>query len=205
MPHTVFRTSGKLFLSIFASACVAFISTGAMAQVMTGCDPLVMAALNAKAQAQVAYDVAVIREIVDKPDSVLDLTCFDQAAGVSAKKGGAIFSGDFTTDLSTVMPVTGGGNFNCTAMADLWQKISDEGINNEVPYATFDNLMSGNIPGGAGPDYTLGWDAAKAANMFNNLNAAVAALPPPTVVDFSSAKSSCEVLTIAGIYSGSCP
>ncbi len=204
----VFRNSGKLFSAALSAACIACISTSALAATAVGCDPLVMTALSAKAEAQVAYDTAVTREMIDKPDSVLTLTCFDQVAGVSAKQGGAIFSGDFTTSLKTVMPVNGGGAFVCTEIDKLWKLISDEGINTGTPYATFDDLMSGNVPApGGGTDFTAGWNAAKApgADVFNKLNTAVTALPAPTPLDFTAAKSSCEVLTIAGISSGPCP
>lgn len=47
------------------------------------------------AKARVAMDVGVTEQMIRKPDSVLALTCFDQAARVSAQKGGKIFSGDF--------------------------------------------------------------------------------------------------------------
>jgi hypothetical protein len=205
MVHSVFRNSGKLFFTLATVTSINVLSFAAFAEPVAGCDPQVMDALTAKAEAQVAYDTAVTRELIDKPDSVLTLTCFDQAAGVSAKQGGAIFSGDFTTSLKTVMPVNGGGAFTCAEIDKLWKQISDQGINTGTPYATFDDLVNGNgtVPGGAGADFTAGWTAAN--GVFNNLKTAVTALPPPVAMDFTPAKSSCEVLTIAGIYSGSCP
>ncbi|MFH1157967.1 MAG: hypothetical protein V1721_03670 [Pseudomonadota bacterium] len=81
--------------------CLTFSS--AQAQVVEGCNPLVMTAMKAKAQAQVAYDVAVISQLISQPDSVLAMSCFNQAANISAKTGGSIFSGDFTVQLTPII------------------------------------------------------------------------------------------------------
>jgi len=68
--------------------------------VAEGCNPKVMDALKAKADAKVAYDVAVTEELVDKPDSVLAMTCFEKSAEVGAETVGGVFSGGFSADLS---------------------------------------------------------------------------------------------------------
>lgn len=87
-----------LFSSLF------FISTSQKAYALAeGCNPDVRAAQVAKAEAMVAADVAVTEEIVRQNDSVLALTCFDQASRVSASEGGAIFSGDFTNSVNQVV------------------------------------------------------------------------------------------------------
>ncbi|MBU6476015.1 MAG: hypothetical protein KGQ70_08620 [Alphaproteobacteria bacterium] len=177
---------------------------------VAGCDPTVWTAMTAKAAAQVVYDAAVTDELINKPDSVLTLTCFSDAAGVSAKNGGAIFSGDFTTQLQTIMPVTGGGSYNCTAIGTLEDEILNHGVDTGAPFATFNDLMSGKAPSGGGSDFTAGWKAASTASIngtqgvFQNLNTAVNALPKPTTFDFSQDKSSCDVLKTAGIVQ-SCP
>ncbi len=92
------------FLLVFA-VLVFFSSNGALAaddpppstedDVVAGCDPKVMDALKAKAEAKVAVDVAATEEIMTKPDSVLAMTCFDKASKASSKGAGKIFSGDF--------------------------------------------------------------------------------------------------------------
>lgn len=172
----------------------------AAAQVV-GCSPVVLDAMKARAQAQMAYDIAVTNEMIDPPDSVLNLTCFSNAAGVSASAGGSIFSGDFTAELNTIMP-TIPGPFSCAAMTALWTAISNEGVNTRVPYATFDNLMTGVIPAGAGADYTATWTAPSAVARFAALNTAVTALNaslPAALPDFTPARSSCRVLFMAGV------
>lgn len=57
-----------------------------------GCAPEVWDAMKAKAEAKVAYDVAVTEQIIKKPDSVLAMTCFNKTAGASAHRTGKIFS-----------------------------------------------------------------------------------------------------------------
>ncbi len=206
------RSSHRIVLGLFLS----FLALGvapAAAQV-AGCNPAVLNAMNARAQAQMAYDIAVTNEMIDKPDSVLTLTCFNRAAGVSAAAlpaypgGGNIFSGDFTAGLNPVVP-TSAPPFACTEMALLWAAISTEGVNTAVPYATFTDLLNGNtaIPAGAGVDYTASWTSARPAPaaVFTNLTTAVAALPAPVTFDFTPAQSSCQVLVIAGIIPGPCP
>ena len=207
MASGIFRPSGKLFSSILLALGIICLSVPALAQnVVAGCSATVWNALTAKAEAQVAYDVAVTRQMINKPDSVLTLTCFDQAAGVSATNGGQIFSGNFAGPLGTIMPVSPGGVYNCPAIGDLWNTIITGGINTGAPYATFDDLLNGTAPPGAGQDFAVGWNAAQRAGIFNNLKTAVAALPqPPQVLDFSGAKSSCDVLKTAGIIQDNCP
>ena len=51
--------------------------------------------MQATAQAKTALDVGITEQLIRKPDSVLAMTCFDQAARVSAQRGGSVFSGDF--------------------------------------------------------------------------------------------------------------
>ena len=220
MMRHIFRPSGNIFLLVlvlFGSACFSVAAYPAgPPNVVAGCNQDVWNALVAKSNAQVAYDAAVTREMINKPDSVLTLTCFDQAAGISAKTGGNIFSGDFTPDLQNIMRVTypAGGNYACAGIGDLWNKIVTTGVDNTAPYATFDDLMTGNYPAGtvtnlAIPnDFRAGWDAANTANVFSGLQTAVNNAVPqinPPVNYFNGpnpAKSSCDVLIKAGIING---
>lgn len=73
------------------------------AQAAVGCNEKVMKAMQAKAEAKVAQDVAVTESVITKPDSVLAMTCFNQTAGTLAKTGGGIFSGDFTQQLAPLV------------------------------------------------------------------------------------------------------
>lgn len=202
-------------------------SHGVQAAPVEGCDPKVMAAMEAKAKARVAYDVAVTEQLTDKPDSVLALTCFHQAAGVSAKKGGEIFSGDFTDDLKPIIEpaladtyknfegaagydsgkvdyksTTLSDTFDCPQMDNLWKYTLSEPTETDIPYPSFSDLANGTKPAGGGEDFNKSWEASQAD--FAALKAADAALEKPQIPDFSGAKSSCEVMAIAGI-SGACP
>lgn len=92
---------------LFAS--VTWIATGAaatQAQPVPGCNPAVMEAMQAQAESRVAYDVAVTEQIIQQPDSVLALTCFNKSAGISAARGGNLFSGDFTEGLQPIIEET---------------------------------------------------------------------------------------------------
>ena len=99
MMRCMFKSFGK-FLLVALISCVTFSSARAQVE---GCNPLVMDAMIAKSQAQVAYDVAVISQLISQPDSVLAMTCFNQAASISAVDGGSIFSGDFTVQLTPLI------------------------------------------------------------------------------------------------------
>lgn len=231
MTYDAFKRSNKLLLSVLSVACIVLPSYAAFAAPIEGCDPKVLAAMQAKAQAQVAYDVAITDQMINKPDSVLATTCFNQSAGVSAKEGGAIFSEDFTADLDPVVSTAlenfydvfedAVGNdsgvvdytsaatqlqptYNCQEMEELWTQVKTEGVVTEVPYITLEALINGTAPSDAGDDMRASWDAAAGQNVFSELQQAVGDLPVPDVPDFSTAKSSCEVLSIAGI-SSACP
>lgn len=68
-----------------------------------GCRPDVWEATKATAEGRVAANVAAAEEISNQPDSVLALSCADQAFRVSAHEGGQIFSGDFTSEMNQVV------------------------------------------------------------------------------------------------------
>lgn len=93
----------RIVLSALSLACFVFASSTVHAQPVPGCNPQVLDAMQKKAQAKVATDVAMTESITDKPDSVLAMTCFNNAAGTSANHGGSIFSGDFTTSLQPII------------------------------------------------------------------------------------------------------
>lgn len=228
MKHKAIGIFTKTAYTILLALGAVLISHASIAAPMTGCDPKVLAALEAKAQAKVAADVATTDEIIKKPDSVLAMTCFNQAAGVSAVKGGTIFSGDFTNSLTPIVSDAllnfypnfndslGGtdpiysktaleSNFNCTGMQDVWKKVATAGVPQTVGYSTFDDLRSGTPPAGAGNDFLASWNAAKNnQQVFSKLDSAVAALPVPSVPNYSGATSSCEVLRTAHIVT-TCP
>jgi len=224
MMRDSFAISKKFILSFLSVACIVAFSHVALADdEVEGCDPRVMDGLNAAAETKVAYDVAVTEQIMNKPNSVLEMTCFNQSAGVAAKAGGAIFSGDFTNEVKPVVePVLQnhyqnfasgtiggiGGNgtqmtdtFNCQEMDKMWKSSENRGIEKGAPYATFDNLVNGTPPVGAGSDFMASWNASKQKGTFGRLKTAMDKLPQPNIPDFSNTNSSCDVLKTAGIVS----
>jgi hypothetical protein len=119
-----------------AAACLLFATAAQAGTTVEGCDPRVMAAMQATAQARVAVSKSIDDEIYDQDDSVLALTCFNQAATVAAQQAGKIFSGDFTADLAPVV------NDALTAMYQNFTTYSVGGKSGAVVY-------SGPGPGGA--------------------------------------------------------
>lgn len=67
------------------------------------CDPKVRKLQETRAQAKVCAEKAVVEQMMDKPDSVLAMTCFNKSAGVSSQEGGKIFSGSFIKELKRVI------------------------------------------------------------------------------------------------------
>ncbi len=100
----VIRFSVKtLFFAFLSVGWLLLSSPAAQAQTAAvGCNQEVMDAQRAMAQARRAEAAAVTAEIIPRPDSVLAMTCFNQAASVSAFQGGQIFSGDFRNGLAPV-------------------------------------------------------------------------------------------------------
>jgi hypothetical protein len=129
------------FCAAFAF-CLIFISAQAHAQAepgsVPGCKPKVMRAMQAKAEAKVAYDVAVTQQFVKKPDSVLATTCFNKSAKNSADKGGAIFSDvpppgavEWTGPLETGLPTIIEDSLN-TMYENFDGAEGHEGINSDL-------------------------------------------------------------------------
>lgn len=221
----------RLILPAVSLACFVFVSASAYAQAVPGCNPQVLDAMQKKAQAKVAQDVNVTETIVDKPDSVLAMTCFNQGAGSSAFLGGQIFSGDFTAGLQPVIEdalqaffddFMDGAGFetglvdyaataltntqDCDMIKNLWTAVKDEGINLGVPFATLSNLINGTLPAGADPDeFTANWNQHTTDGIFTDLQTAITALPVPAVPAFTPNQTACQVLVTAGVLPGPCP
>jgi hypothetical protein len=217
----------KLFLSCLSMACALFISAGAHAQAVEGCNPAVLDAMQKKAQARVAYDVAVTEQVVVKPDSVLAMTCFGKAAGVSSERGGNLFSGSFIGNINFASVITDAlaaffGQFadaegfdnpgvvdyaatnleddaDCPGIENLWERIKEKGVADGVPYLTMADLIAGTAPGTPGDRFTANWDTANADGIFNQLADAIAALPVAAIPNFGTANTMCDVLAAAGV------
>lgn len=213
----------KCALSVLSVLCVLFFSSAAQAQI-EGCDQKVLDAQTAKAQAKVAYDVAATEQILVKPDSVLALTCFNRSAGVSAERGGDLFSGSFIGNSSFVSligdmlqsffaqfidaeafenPATAvlynssatslEDNAECTGVEDMWTRIKEKGVSGGVPIATFQDLIDGIIPSGAGTRFIENFNTANADGIFSALNEAMSLLPAPKIPSFAGADRLCDV------------
>jgi hypothetical protein len=104
MSPDVLKSYKKLLLPFFL-LCITLAAHVAVAAdpAVEGCDPKVIKAQQARAQAKVCADVAITNEMIDQPDSVLALTCFNKSASVAANKGGDIFSGNFKDDLADII------------------------------------------------------------------------------------------------------
>ena len=96
------NTFKNLLFTIASAGIFTLVSIGAYAappSTAEGCDPKVEKAQQSRAEVKVAYDVNVTEEHIEKPDSTMATTCFNDLAGIDASGsgigGGTIFSGDF--------------------------------------------------------------------------------------------------------------
>lgn len=221
---------GLFSLAIVASLSLSGVS--AYAQPVPGCNPQVLDAMQKKAQAKVAVDVAQTETMIDKPDSVLAMTCFSNSAGTTAVRGGSIFSGDFTSGLRPIIEdalqaffddFQDGAGFEaaaidyaataitdtqaCDEVKNLWSTIKDQGVRAGLPMATLNNIINGIIPTGGDPnEYTDNWQQSITDGIFTDLQAAIGALPVPAVPSFTSGQKMCQVMLAAGITPpGPCP
>jgi hypothetical protein len=94
----------RLAAAAMAGGIVALMAVPSFAAApVEGCDGRVLQTMQAAAQSRVAASKAVDDEIYTQPDSGLALTCFNQAASVSAQQAGATFSGDFRAQTAPVV------------------------------------------------------------------------------------------------------
>lgn len=168
-----------------ALCCAVLISWGAAADqidapsgTIPGCERDVLNAMSAKANARVAYDVATTEQVIDKPDNILAMTCFNDAAGNAALQVGQMFGGDFTTYLANIVPnaltsfyddYAGAPGYDdptlraqfytgqtalattvttCDNMQSLWDFIKQEGIQKNIPYPKYSDYVTGTQPNG---------------------------------------------------------
>lgn len=227
----------KYVLSCLSVMCVLFFSSTAQAQI-EGCDPKILELQQAKSQAKVAYDIAATEQILVKPDSVLALTCFNRSAGVSAERGGDLFSGSFIGNGSFVSLITDmlqaffaqfidaeafenpatavlyngaatslEDNEECTGVEDMWTRIKEKGVSGGVPMVTFQDLIDGIIPSGAGTRFIANFNTAIGDDIFGRLNTALTDpdLPRPNIPAFGAGARLCDILNDPDIgYSVPC-
>ena len=224
--------------------CLALSAGTALADVIDsggttpGCDTKVLTAMQDKANARVAYDVASTEQVIDKPDSILAMTCFNNAAGEAALKLGSMFSGDFTAPLAKIVPdsltafyddfddadgkvtnkvdytqtTLGTSMTGCNYVQDLWTQVKSEGIQPDVPYYRYSDLVNaGSMPSGtatapaATTKFYKDWNTSDGTdNDFQKVNTDIGALPkaatPTTFVpDPVNTDDICATMTKAGI------
>lgn len=239
-------------------AALVTISTSPANALTPGCNADVWDAMTARAQAQLAYDTAVVEEIIEQPDSVLMLTCFDDSLHVTAENGGEIFSGTFNNRLSDVVGAAadafvsnnfshamgvdiggdlyatgfeaaapsgtlGGGtntlgtltgfsptgsgaaSYSCDHMQQVWDDLMDGGINTDVPYFSFEDLVDqANATLPADPtafETNINTNASLISETAdsNSAEALINNLPVPAVPTFAAGSTLEDVLTAAGI------
>lgn len=210
------------FLSV-ASMLLLPLAAHAASSDAPGCNEKVMKAMEAKAQAKVAYDVAATEQIIKKPDSVLAMTCAYDKAIEAAKR--ADFSGDFSTDVQnalrddianhyknfagstgqktgTVNYALTGTNTNCESIGKLWDKISTTGIEQGAPAVTMTEMMNNKLPAGAGTEFKANMTASK--DVAGELKSAIAAIPKPKdgYVAYTPGETSCEYMAKMGVGGG---
>lgn len=230
-------------------AALVTISTSPANAVTAGCNTDVWDAMAERAEAQLLYDVAVLEEIIEQPDSVLMLTCFDDSLAVTAENGGMIFSGTFNSRMNDVVgtatdafvtnnftyaegtdiggtnhytapqfdvgtalggsntlgtltgfsptPTAAGHTYACDHMQQVWDDLMDGGINSDVTYYTFDDLVTS--AGGLGTATAFATNLSAHASIITNADASITALPVPVVPDFTASLTLADVLTDAGI------
>lgn len=154
-------------LSSFAVLACLFAAGPAFAQNVPGCDPAVTSAMVAKGQALVGYDISVVQEAFAKPDSVLNLTCFNKAAGLDATEAGKIFSEDFLAPLKDLIEPW------LTAFNDEFQDAAGQGASGWMPaaYAAASAVLDSSGPSGTAADcgYIEKWWTEDSASGGTNL------------------------------------
>jgi hypothetical protein len=229
--------SGFKRLSFALCLAVALTGMGSLAQAQmppttpAGCNPTVMDAMQKTAQAKVAYDVARSEQVFPQPDSVLAMTCFDKAAGVSAARGGDLFSGSFSygpfssviTDALNAFysqfsdsegAQNNAVNYNqvgylpndasCNGIGSFWDRIRQKGLEGGIPYMTMADMLTGSVPSGAGPRFQHNWNTSAGDQIFSDVQNAYTNLPRPVVPDFTNATTVCDVLRTAGNAPANC-
>jgi len=211
--------------------CLILLPTPAAAQTAppTGCNPTVLTAMQDKAQAEVAADVARTEQTVVKPDSVLALTCMNNSAGASAARVATLFGGEFLSNpvFQTVIDTMLGAFLNqfadaegresgtvsyastnvqdsttCNEFGNLWTRIIDKALTPGVASMKVGDLINGIIPALAGTKFQQNINTATSDRIFSNLQRAITQLPLTAVPDFAGAVTTCDVLNIAGV---TCP
>jgi hypothetical protein len=220
----------KIVFSCMSMACALFISAAAHAQAIEGCNPAILDAMQKTAQARNVVDAASYEEITPQPESAPAMICMARAAGVSAERGGNLFSGSFLGNANFATVITDAltaffGQFadadgfggavdytltsleddaDCPGIENHWELLKEKGVTQGIPRLTLQLLRDNVVPAGAGARFTRNWETAISDGIFDQLNDAIAALPIPAIPAFTNNMSFCQVLEAAGV-AGACP
>lgn len=218
----------KLFRIKFASlliatllSCFVFMSPKPANALVAGCDPNKFSHMQDRATLQVGNDLGASQEIIKKMDTVIALTCWPEAAQISANEGGAIFSGGFEAELNNVISdmvdellnqfvgsflesfgtlggIIGGwfgfggpGSFNCTHMQDMWDDVVTRGINQSAEFLDVDGMIATALGGGSASSF-IDDNLGAIAPVAANIQAVITA-PPTPIPNFTGANTICEV------------
>lgn len=168
----LFRIKFASFLMATALACFISLASGSAYAQVAGCDPNKLDHMKDRAVLKVGDAMGCAQEIIRKMDSVVAMTCWPEAAQISANEGGNIFSGAFEGELNNVigdmvdemlnqfvgsflesMGTLGGiigswfgwggpGTFSCTHMQDMWDDVVTRGINQACEFLDLDALIA---------------------------------------------------------------
>lgn len=91
--HGFMKNAAFILLAAFAFVINAALSQAALGAATTACDKDYYEALKARAWMEAQREVTQNQNIIYKPDSVLEYSCFDQHLGVLAAQAPGMFSG----------------------------------------------------------------------------------------------------------------
>jgi len=116
---------------------------------------------------------------------------------------------DYTSNAAAVSTST---TMTCSQSQRQWIETQNESIRTDVPDATFSDLVNGTKgpPKGAGDNFAISWNMSAASGVFENLKQAMAALPVPSVPDYTNCTTSASaiamlVATTPAAVAAACP
>lgn len=229
----LFRIKFASLLIATALSCFVFMSSNPAHALVAGCDPNKFAHMQDRSTLQVGNDLGATQEIIKKMDTVIALTCWPEAAQISANEGGAIFSGAFEGELNNVIgdmvnellgqfvgsflesfgtlgTLIGswfgwGGGFTCNHMQDMWDDVVTRGINQAAEFLDVDGMIATALGGGSASTF-IDDNLGAIAPVAANIQAVITA-PPTPIPNFLGANTLCAVQTLnnGGVAPPGCP
>jgi len=211
----LFLISGFMLFSVSAFAG----SADDVASSIPGCDTGIKNIIRNYAEAKVAYEVAVIDEMIDKPRSVLKMICFKDALKKSAESSSQIFSGSFWNNIEEYIDSSLDAHLanyeddGLTGVADSSGKcgdigtlVSEEDADLIKPVPSFEDALADDF-GSTGDKFKDSWDAAKSGNVFSNYDDAWERLDSSyegSTMVFDETDTPCKVLEKSGLVGVDC-